>query len=362
MKKMKILLLIFLIIILSIFLSSYTEDYFFSSGSIVMQLRSILGFGGIKYDALGIPLVYEPQIKKWVVNPVTVSLCALSNSERLSKIKNQHTFLRLDKTIVDPVYSVTKTEDVSKQTVINCANWLVNNIKEKNNNNLLYYVWEYDIPLPFYNLQPPWISGMAQGLGIQVLTRAYALSGDNIYLKTARQALTPFFVEVQNGGVTDKDSADAWWYEEFAHPKAKESRVLNGMEYALVGIYEYYEFSKDPDAYFIFTKGINALKTDIGRYDTGYWTDYDRLGNISSKKYHRLHIALTKMLFKITGERAFKEYAARWSRYQAKFFLREFLKQKPSRIDIAIFLANVFIVAGILLVTSVFLKTIFFGK
>ncbi len=53
----------------------------------------------------------------------------------------------------------------AKVLFMNCAEWLVNNSKEYNNYKLL----EYNFPWPRYNIKPPWRSGLAQGLAIQIL-------------------------------------------------------------------------------------------------------------------------------------------------------------------------------------------------
>ena len=41
------------------------------------------------------------------------------------------------------------------------------------------------------------------------------------------------------------------------------SRVLNGMLFIVLGIYDYFEYTNDPDAKLLFNKGVNNIKRDI---------------------------------------------------------------------------------------------------
>ena len=56
-------------------------------------------------------------------------------------------------------------DEKSKTLFLNCSDWLVDNAVLYGN----YTVWGYNFPWPSRNLTSPWISGMAQGQGIQVL-------------------------------------------------------------------------------------------------------------------------------------------------------------------------------------------------
>jgi hypothetical protein len=74
-------------------------------------------------------------------------------------------------------------------------------------------------------------------------------------LDFANRFLNSFFVEVENGGVTYK-TKNGYWYEEYACKGGKESRVLNGMMFALLGIHEYLKYTNDAKARFLFNKGV----------------------------------------------------------------------------------------------------------
>jgi len=198
----------------------------------------------------------------------------------------------------------------SKKFFINNANWLVKNVLKCNNHSILHYHY----PWPKYHISKPWCSGMAQGQAIQVMVKAHRITNNKKYLDTAKSLLNSFFVEVKNGGVTYKDSEDRWWYEEYAHKNGKSTRVLNGMIYALLGIYEYYTYTNDKDAKFLFEQGIRALKNDLPNYDCASYSYYDIL-KYPASKYHLIHIIQLKELFKITNDAIFQKYHDKWKNF-----------------------------------------------
>ena len=221
-----------------------------------------------------------------------------------------------------------------KHLLLNCADWLVDNAVYHDN----YTIWEYNFPWQKYNMTPPWRSGMAQGQGIQTLTKAYNLTGDERYLKVAGTSLNSFYIEVEEGGVTLKEN-NGWWYEEYADENGANPRVLNGMVFALLGIHEYYELTGDENAKYLFDKGIIALKDHLFDYDAGDWTYYDAFGNPASKGYHHIHVRQLSQLYDLTNDPIFKEYHNKWKNYNPLPFFIRFIRQ-PSKLGIAIYVSN----------------------
>jgi hypothetical protein len=211
-------------------------------------------------------------------------------------------------------YKKNQTDLEAKQSVINNANWLVDNVAHASN----YSIYEYRFPWPPYCLQPPWHSAMAQSQAIQALIKAKEITQNQKYVDSARMLLKSFFVEVKDGGVTYKTPNDGWWYEEYASSNGgKESRVLNGMIFALLGIYEYYNYTHDDDAKYLFDKGVVALKKQLPSYNyrDGY-TYYDILGNVSPPLYHKAVVDSLTPLYKITKDPIFKVYLHKWENYK----------------------------------------------
>jgi heparosan-N-sulfate-glucuronate 5-epimerase len=210
------------------------------------------------------------------------------------------------------IYKVNNNEN-SKTYFLNNVNWLVNNAVPKDD----YLLLQYNFPLPIYNLKAPWFSAMANGLALQVLTKAHELTQDFRYLIAAKSLLNAFFIEVKDGGITYKDSPYEWWYEEYASndKNAKISRVLNGMLFTVVAIYDYYKYTNDFDAKLLFDKGINSIKKEISKYNDNGYSYYDLLRN-PSNKYHKIHVDLTKKLYHITGEPILIQYSNLWKNHK----------------------------------------------
>lgn len=307
-------------VLLGIIFSNYAEILFSDLAERIMNLLS--GFGLKKQDAEfnkeGIPIVSLRKLGTLHYNAVTVANAA-DNYYSKWKLNNDRYQLEMFK---------------------NCIDSLITNLKIKKFNGKEYGIWEYDYKWS-YNLVPPWISGLAQGLGVAVLSKAWFVFKDENYQRNSKLALSAFFVDVKNGGVTYKDSEDQWWFEEYVGQSATESRALNGMIYSILGIIDYYKITNDPEALVLFEKGLASLKKNLSKYDAGWWSFYDILGTIAAKSYHILHIDLIKKLNTIVPDDQFLHTYRKWEKYKKHFFVREFVKQKPSWHDFMVLLLNI---------------------
>jgi hypothetical protein len=196
------------------------------------------------------------------------------------------------------------------------ANWLRDNANSYGN----YSVFDHTFTLPYppYTIHPPWRSAMAQGLAIDVLSKAYNITSDTEYLDSAKKLLNAFFVDVKDGGVSyiPQDLDDGWWYELLANDQGIEPRILNGHMFALLGVYSYYNITHDPSAKFIFDKGILALKQNLPKYDAkdGY-SYYDISKKLSQLFYHRVVVQQLQDLYDITKEPILMTYYDKWVDY-----------------------------------------------
>jgi hypothetical protein len=217
-------------------------------------------------------------------------------------------------------------DEKSKRVFLNNVNWLVDNAVSHGNYSILEYHFPYPVPYPpSYTMKPPWYSGMAQGQALPVLVKAYQITGEKKYLDSAKMLLNSFFVEVKDGGVTYKTSNDGWWYEEYPIIGAKP-RVLNGMIWAVLGIYDYYNYTYDSEAKYLFDQGVLALKKNLPYYDNNGNSYYDLLTHNSAPYYHKLHIKLLGLLYNITKEDIFKMYHDKWQNFQNTLIQRNATK------------------------------------
>jgi len=208
----------------------------------------------------------------------------------------------------------------SKEYFINTANWLVNNAKHNEGG---YSLWANEFTWPWYNeLTPPYYSAYTQAMGIDVLARAYALTNNQTYLDEANKAFLALLINYDYGGVTtiEDNNGDLLFFHELAKPGFQKTYILNGQTGALLHIWEYYKITHNPAAKLVFDKGINYLKQNLWKYDTGTWSRYDlkpigQTDNLASMDYQKIHIDHLKKLYDITGEPILKEYSDKFNKY-----------------------------------------------
>ena len=180
------------------------------------------------------------------------------------------------------------------------------------------HVWNHNFDWEYRTtLRAPWYSGLAQGQGISLLLRAHAETNDTRYLDAAHLAFQSFLVDTDQGGVTFTDGEANVWFEEYL--VSPPTHILNGFIWAAWGVYDYVLATGSADAKRLFECAVDTLKSNLHRYDLGFWSLYEQSGTrlpmIASPFYHRLHIAQLRITHRITGETIFDEYASRWQTY-----------------------------------------------
>lgn len=256
-----------------------------------------------EYDSSGVPyVVYQGKLGKQY-NIVTIAEFAISLAEKSDSLQEIH--------------------------FLNCINWLIKNRTKLNDSSFISpnnYDW------PGYKMVAPWRSAMNQGRVMQAFIRAYEKTGDTLYLCYAGQAMNTLFTEVKDGGVTYKESS-GYWYEEYADDSVPESRVLNGMIAVLEALSEFYKVTENPNAFFLFSKGVCNLKNSLHIYDNEGHSNYDALGKPASSWYHKFHIAQLEFLYNQTHEPIFREYKKKWELFKEPSYLTTLI-QNPTRIGI----------------------------
>lgn len=213
-------------------------------------------------------------------------------------------------------------EKIWLKKTITQGGWLVNNLLRNKQGCFLWYAqfdWEYRD-----ELKAPWSSALAQGNGLSLLVRLYKETGNKIYLDTADRAYRGLITEIKDGGVALIDKENNLWFEEaIVEPP---THILNGFMWTIMGVYDYYLLTKEESVKQVFDRAAQTLKTDLHKYDVGFWSLYElsgmRLKMLASPFYHSLHIVQLKIVYKLTGESIFLEYANRWQAYQRNLFKR----------------------------------------
>lgn len=243
----------------------------------------------------------------------------------------------------------------SCRNFFNCINWLIKNNRVLNDSSIIfldYYNW------PVYRMISPWRSAMNQGRAMQAFIAAFNKTHDSIYLEYARKSMNVLFTEVKDGGVTYKDSS-GYWYEEYADDNVPQSRVLNGMIVVLQALNDYQKLTNNPEALFLFKKGVSSVKSNLHYYDNDGHSNYDILGKPAKPWYHEFHIELLDFLYNETHDHIFNDYKQKWMKYKEPSFLTELI-HKPTRIGIftvlSIFIAILTLVFGISFLVMQFKK------
>lgn len=178
---------------------------------------------------------------------------------------------------------------------------------------LHHFDWEYR-----ERLKAPWRSGLAQGQGISLLLRAHAETGEPRYLDAAERAFTALATPIDRGGTLFVDERGDPWIEEYI--VSPPTHILNGFIWALWGVYDFHRATWRPDAAWLWERCLGTLRSNLARYDAGFWSLYElsgtRLRMMASPFYHALHIVQLEVLHRLTGEDFFRSYRDRWAAYR----------------------------------------------
>ncbi len=165
----------------------------------------------------------------------------------------------------------------------------------------------------------PWCSCIAQGVAISALLRGYQLFGDSEYLELAVQSFRYMNRPLEEGGFRFSDDSYTLWYEEDNYGQ----HILNGHIYALLGIYDLYRLTGEPEYKDLFEKGLLTIKEKIKDFDLGFTTRYDKYNPYpANNSYHFTHITLFKILFRISGDPFFEKRYRKFESYADRNYYR----------------------------------------
>ncbi len=143
--------------------------------------------------------------------------------------------------------------ETDKQGFLNNVNWILNNHDE---NYYLHYDFEWYHTDEVY-LPAGWISAMAQGEALAAVSMAYCLTGNENYRIAAEGFFKTLYSNIDSLWCIGIDHEDYYWLEEY--PNKDFCHVLNGMFFALWGIWDYYVISSDEFALTLLKAGIKTI-------------------------------------------------------------------------------------------------------
>ena len=170
--------------------------------------------------------------------------------------------------------------------------------------------WEYAFDYP--GSRAPWLSGMAQGVAIQALARAWEATHNPADLALAKRALPGLGRPLAAGGLLGRSRSGRWWPLYAERPSL---RVLNGNLQTVISLYDYAAITADAKALAWAKDGAHAAAALLPKYDTGAWSRYQGTKE-ANLGYHDLMTLQLRQLALRSGNLDFRIYADRFAQYR----------------------------------------------
>lgn len=172
--------------------------------------------------------------------------------------------------------------------------------------------------LPFWfdyhpeGLKAPWFNAMSQGLALSFFVRLHRMTGDEVHLRAAEKIFDSFL----RLGRTDAPNKRSWvayvdqdgylWLEHY--PNAKPDHVLNAHLHAVIGLYEYWQYTRSPQARQVLEGSLTTMLDRAGQYRReGRVSIYGMRSRTNHYKYHQVHTWQLRLLGRMTGHSFFTE-------------------------------------------------------
>jgi hypothetical protein len=161
--------------------------------------------------------------------------------------------------------------------------------------------WEYYFR--FEGGRPPWISGMAQAVAAQALSRAGTLLADPT-LTAASQRVYKTVPSLTRSASTGP------WIRLYAF---NDDTVLNAQLQTILSLQDYATQTGDQAATNLASQLQTATVGLLPRFDTGYWSLYSLGGVEAPLDYHKFVVRLLTTLSKRTKDPTLTTYAQKFS-------------------------------------------------
>jgi hypothetical protein len=272
-------------------LKSFTKENILSSYYIDLNyfLKLSKHYTRIVYDGNSIPLFIYDAPLGLKYNPTTISLHAIVSYQAGDYLK---------------FFKYTQ--------------WLLEHAENLHHSNRKMVFIEFPFPPRAY--KPYWASGMTQGLVASTMVRAYIITGNEGYLTCAQSLIEGMLTPIDEGGCLFVEG-DNVWIEEYPLEKPPK-HVLNGLIFAMFGLYDVYLITQNTEYYRTFKKVFLTLEKNIKLYDLYLWSRYDvSPRNIADESYHLLNTTLVYTIAKLENSLRLTKVAKRW--YAGYIILRK---------------------------------------
>jgi len=174
-------------------------------------------------------------------------------------------------------------------------------------------VWTMNFDYPVCGIveKAPWVSAHTQGFCISALVRAFRITRNPRLYQLLEGCSAVFTQDHRNGGVRIPLSEGALYTEV---PGGPTPGILDGFMTALLGLYDLFVETGNPQVQRLFLDGITGLKAWLPHWDyREKWSWYGNRDYLCSPAYHCLNRLLLKVLSELTGDRQLARYAESWN-------------------------------------------------
>lgn len=263
---------------------------------------TILFLGGPEYH------LYKADLHKSAINYFGESASAPTQVNGVAVLRNQ-SIIR-GQSVFQPVSALEqgiacvqqykKSKDPSLLRIAESELQLLNEAYPVNSKGERWITYAFPFALhqqKALTINPPWNSGMAQGLALELSTSLYFITGAQNFLQLAKEYFAPLEHVIKEKDltkaprfVTFMDPSGYVWFEEYAGD-ISPMRVINGHLYATLGIYDFWQVTGDHKARDLFLGGVETIRhyfPDFRNPGAPSWYSLGTKGldKAASKKYH----------------------------------------------------------------------------
>ena len=157
-------------------------------------------------------------------------------------------------------------------------------------------------------MRAPWYSAMAQGLAMSLAVRLYRDTANPVF-KADAELLFRSFKRIGRGTrpwVTYIDAGRYLWLEEYPEPVTPSDHTANGFNFAVFGLYDYYQETKDPYALQLLRASLTTMRHYIAAYRRpGSYSKYCLRHGKPQAKYHKIVTGQLLYLYRMSGDTYF---------------------------------------------------------
>lgn len=128
------------------------------------------------------------------------------------------------------------------------------------------FVWQMNESNAYNDLVQP--AGWQSSFWQHYVIEAFGMIED---LEMVKKAAYAYDYKTKDGGLSTISKDGSLWFEEVPN----DSHILNAHIASLIGLYQANELCKDQRIASLYQQGVQALRNNLYRFDTGYWTKYD---------------------------------------------------------------------------------------